>query len=99
MNTIDTALQFWTLTNAQHLELIRTIAGTDARVLGTAVDRTGEPVVGVAAIQPLGAGELHLLISLDTGRIVASETYTLTTNELFPAHTVISYTNWTTPLR
>lgn len=96
MQSIDSVNQFWTLTNAQHAEMLQAIAETeDVRVLGTTVDRAGRPVVGVSAILPRGGtAELHLLISVETGRIVGAETYTLKADSAFPANAVISYRMW-----
>lgn len=96
MQAIDSANQFWTLTNAQHAEMLQAIAETeDVRVLGTTVDRAGRPVVGISALLPRGGtAELHLLISVETGRIVGSETYTLKADSAFPADAVISYRMW-----
>lgn len=95
MNAAETALQYWTLTNDQHQALLRAILrADDARLLGSATDRAGRPIAGIAATLPSGSAELHLLVSQDTGRIVGAETYTLKADPPFPADAIISYRIW-----
>ncbi|WP_127473640.1 hypothetical protein [Microbacterium sulfonylureivorans] len=95
MNATETALQYWTLTNDQHQALLQAILRTDdARLLGSATDRAGRPIAGIAATLPSGSAELHLLVSQDTGRIVGAETYTLEADHPFPANAIVSYRIW-----
>jgi hypothetical protein len=95
MNAIDTVMEYWTLTDQQHAAMLTAILQTDdARLLGSATDRAGRPVAGIAATLPSGTAELHLLVSQDTGRIVGAETYTTEADAPFPADAIISYRIW-----
>lgn len=94
MNVAQTAMEFWTLTNGQHAEILRLLLATeDARVLGSAVDRVGRPVVGLAATRARGP-ELHLLVSQTTGRVVGFETIATEADDPIPEGAVISYRLW-----
>ncbi len=92
LDSIETLMQTWTLTNAQHAALLQIVADTPGiDVLGATTDRAGRPVIGISATNPRGPSELHLFISRDTGRIVGSETYTTAADGPFPADAIISY--------
>ncbi|MEU4015580.1 hypothetical protein AB0E56_09960 [Microbacterium sp. NPDC028030] len=90
-----TILDQWTLTDAQHRELLLLLeeaGGGDA--LGTSTDRLGRAVTGVRVQSPDGAVSDLVLVSRDTGRIVGVERTVLTADELFPAGAIISYQMW-----
>ena len=97
---VDSAFQFWTLTNAQHAAILQLIeqAG-DAEVAGTGVDRMGRAVIALKVTNPHVEGtDFLLLISSDTGRIVGIETILTkpTTKPALPAGAVVAYTLWET---
>jgi hypothetical protein len=90
-----TALDQWTLTDAQHQELLLMLeesGGGDA--LGTTTDRLGRAVTGIRVSSPDGAVSDLVLVSRDTGRIVGVERTVLKADELFPAGAIISYRMW-----
>lgn len=90
-----TALDQWTLTDAQHQELLLMLeesGGGDA--LGTTTDRLGRAVTGVRVSSPDGAVSDLVLVSRDTGRIVGVERTVLKADEVFPAGAIISYRMW-----
>ncbi|PVE92073.1 hypothetical protein [Microbacterium sp. TPD7012] len=89
------ALQQWTLTNAQHAELLSLLeeAG-DGVALGTSTDRLGRPVAGIRVQSPDGAASDLILISRETGRIVGVERTVLIADEVFDAGAIISYEMW-----
>ncbi|KJQ55542.1 hypothetical protein [Microbacterium sp. SA39] len=85
----------WTLTNAQHRELLVLLedaGGGDA--LGTSTDRLGRPVTGIRTLSPDGAVSDLVLVSLDTGRIVGVERTVLKADEVYPAGAIVSYSLW-----
>lgn len=93
---VQTLLSEWTLTTAQHADLLDALTEYDSlRLLGTSIDRLGRDVIGIAA-PASGDREVTLLISLDTGRIVGAEDTVLGQNDALgvPAGTVISYSLW-----
>ncbi|GAA5031150.1 hypothetical protein ACFQRL_10695 [Microbacterium fluvii] len=88
----ESALQQWTLTDAQHAQLLRALLATDdVRVLGSGVDRTGRAVVGLSVVQPEGFVEMRMLVSQESGRIVGFEVVALEANPQLPVDTVLSY--------
>lgn len=94
--TATTALlEQWTLTNAQHSELLALIeeaGGVDA--LGTSTDRLGRPVVGMRMISRDGAASDVVLVSAETGRIVGLETTALKDVTAAPVGAVTGYRMW-----
>ncbi|MDQ1175638.1 hypothetical protein [Microbacterium sp. SORGH_AS_0421] len=88
----------WTLTGAQQAALLEVVAQAPGlRVVGTAFDRLGRPVVGLAAVPSgLTTSEATLLLSADTGRIVGFESELLADNEnlKLPAGSITDYTLW-----
>jgi hypothetical protein len=94
---MHTLLNEWTLTNEQHSALIGELLRYDnITVLGTATDRLGRAVVGLAGPSSRPGQRTTLLISETSGRIVGVETAVVEDDELLtvPAGTVISYTLW-----
>ncbi|MFK3678932.1 hypothetical protein ACI2IP_14470 [Microbacterium sp. NPDC090218] len=90
-----TALDQWTLTDAQHQELLLMLeesGGGDA--LGTTTDRLGRSVTGVRVTSADGAVSDLVLVSRDTGRIVGVERTVLKADDVFPAGAIISYRMW-----
>jgi len=88
----------WTLTGPQQAALLEVVAQAPGlRVVGTAFDRLGRPVVGLAAVPSgLTTSEATLLLSADTGRIVGFESELLADNEVLklPAGSITDYTLW-----
>lgn len=85
----------WTLTNAQHGELLRIFEDAGGgQPLGTTTDRLGRPVSGIRVPSPDGAWSDVILVSRDTGRIVGVERTVLVADELFAAGSIISYQLW-----
>ena len=85
----------WTLTNAQHRELLSLLEGTGEGVaLGDSTDRLGRPVAGIQFLTPDEGAKDVVLVSLDTGRIVGVERTAITADEVFPAGAIISYRMW-----
>ncbi|WP_241160428.1 hypothetical protein [Microbacterium sp. Y-01] len=94
-SAFTTALDQWTLTDAQHRELLLLMedaGGGDA--LGDTTDRLGRPVSGIRFTAPDGAFSDVVLVSLDTGRIVGVERTVLEADDVYPAGAVISYRMW-----
>jgi hypothetical protein len=85
----------WTLTNAQHRELLLLLEDAGGgQALGTTTDRLGRPVTGIRVQSPDGAVSDVVLVSRDTGRIVGVERTVLIADELFAAGSIISYQMW-----
>lgn len=85
----------WTLTNAQHRELLLLLEEAGGgQALGTTTDRLGRPVDGIRVQSPDGAVSDVVLVSRDTGRIVGVERTVLIADELFAAGSIISYQMW-----
>ncbi|SIT71526.1 hypothetical protein [Microbacterium sp. RU33B] len=88
---------WWTLTDAQEaniLEALRDYPGIELR--GVTQDRGGRDVFALSAVTSAGLHEEMLLVSLDTGRIVGSETTYLGDDPEIPMapNTVMSYRLW-----
>lgn len=96
---IDMTMSYWTLTNQQHAILLRLLlTRDDVHVAGTGTDRAGRPVIGVSADSSRFPGSRRLLlISTDTGRIIAEEVLRTTPDGPLPAGSVMSYTLWGVP--
>ncbi|SDP09618.1 hypothetical protein SAMN04487788_2067 [Microbacterium testaceum StLB037] len=88
----------WTLTGPQQAALLEVVAQAPGlRVVGSAFDRLGRPVVGLAAVPSgLTTSEATLLLSADTGRIVGFESELLADNPnlKLPAGSITDYTLW-----
>jgi hypothetical protein len=85
----------WTLTNAQHAELLALVERSGgAQALGTSTDRLGRPVAGVRVISPDGLVSDDLLVSLETGRIVGVERTVLIDDGYVQAGAVTAYQMW-----
>ncbi|MBP3978634.1 hypothetical protein [Microbacterium sp. BLY] len=85
----------WTLTNAQHAELLALLEDAGgAEALGMSTDRLGRPVAGIRVISADGVVRDDLLVSRDTGRIVGLERTVLKDDGVFPAGAVVDYRMW-----
>lgn len=95
MEMILSAQLMWTLTDAQHTQLVHLLLATgDVRVLGESKDREGRRVVGLQApVTGLGTVDT-VLVSVSTGRIVGLESVAVKKNGLVPAGAVVSYRMW-----
>jgi hypothetical protein len=92
---LTSVLGQWTLTDAQHEELLLLIESAGgAEALGDATDRLGRDVTGLRVESPDGAVSDLVLVSRDTGRIVGVERTVLKADEVFPAGAIISYQMW-----
>lgn len=96
---VETAITWvlgqWTLTNAQHRELLVLLEEAGGgEALGTSTDRLGRPVAGIRIISPDGAVSDLVLVSLETGRIVGVERTVLEADEVYPAGAITSYSLW-----
>lgn len=88
-------LDQWTLTNAQHRELLALLEEAQGgEALGMTQDRLGREVNGVRVISPDGAASDLILVSRDTGRIVGVERTVLIADDVFAAGSIISYQMW-----
>jgi hypothetical protein len=97
-SAFTSVLQQWTLTNAQHAELLSVLGKAgDGDALGTSTDRLGRPVSGIRVQSPDGGVSDLILISLETGRIVGVERTVLIADEVFDAGAIISYEMWDVP--
>lgn len=94
-SAITWVLGQWTLTNAQHSELLVLLEEAGGgEALGTSTDRLGRPVTGIRILSPDGAVSDLVLVSLDTGRIIGVERTVLEADEVYPAGAIISYSMW-----
>lgn len=92
---MTTALDQWTLTDAQHEELLVLLAETGGgEALGTTTDRLGRPVAGIRVLSPDEAVSDLILVSRETGRIVGIERTVLKDDGVFSAGAIISYRMW-----
>ena len=88
-------LDQWTLTNAQHRELLGLLGEAQGgEALGVTKDRLGRDVSGVRVVSPDGAASDLILVSRDTGRIVGVERTVLIADEVYAAGSIISYRMW-----
>lgn len=96
LDFIGSAMQWWTFDNAQHSALIRLLfEQSNARVLGTGVDRAGREVVGITAESAAHPDiRTTLLISAQTGRIVGTESTRTAPDGDIPEGAVVAYTMW-----
>ncbi|QAY60412.1 hypothetical protein ET475_10715 [Microbacterium protaetiae] len=96
IDAIVNTFSYWTLTSEQQRVLLGVVlAESDVFVLGSTVDRADRDVIGVAADSSSFPGVRKiLLVSRDTGRIVAVEAQRTTEAYGIPAGSVISYTLW-----
>jgi hypothetical protein len=97
LRAVEDVLNHWTLTNAQQADLL-TVLGEypGLGLLGITEDRAGREVFGFSAVSADGDHEEVLLVSTETGRIVASETIYLDDAPEVPLPTgsVMSYQLW-----
>jgi hypothetical protein len=92
---LTSVLDQWTLTDAQHQELLLLLAEAGGgEALGDTTDRLGRAVTGVRVQSPDGAVSDLVLVSRDTGRIVGVERTVLKADDVFPAGAIISYQMW-----
>ncbi|KJL19744.1 hypothetical protein RN51_03090 [Microbacterium oxydans] len=88
-------LDQWTLTNAQHRELLSLFEEAQGgEALGMTKDRLGRDVNGIRVVSPDGAASDLILVSRDTGRIVGVERTVLIADDVFAAGSIISYQMW-----
>ena len=88
-------LDQWTLTNAQHRELLSLFEEAQGgEALGMTKDRLGRDVNGIRVVSPDGAASDLVLVSRDTGRIVGVERTVLIADDVFAAGSIISYQMW-----
>lgn len=94
---IVSALGEWTLTNAQHQQLISMLVNAEGVTsLGNSTDRVGRPVWGLEVTSSIHGTRDTLLISQQTGRIVGYETQAIAGSDLIPRGAIISYRIWDT---
>lgn len=99
MESIDSVLSLWTLTNPQHTALLQLLLDAgDLELLGSTHDRAGRHVLGLRAEPANFPGTARtLLISADTGRIVGIETTRTTDEPPLNANDVVAYKLWEVP--
>ncbi|MDF2506529.1 MAG: hypothetical protein K0Q52_388 [Microbacterium sp.] len=91
---IDGLMQYWTLSNAQHAELLEIlIDADDVEVLGATRDRLGRDVIGLQVSSTIPERTDTVFISRDTGRLVGVESELIEPRDGLPAG-VISYAMW-----
>lgn len=92
---ITSLIEQWTLTNAQHAELLSIVENTaGVEGLGIATDRLGRSVLGMRMVSGDGDASNVLLVSADTGRIVGLETIALRDVGGAPVGAVTGYRMW-----
>lgn len=92
---LTSTFDMWTLTNAQHREILSLLEATGEGVaLGDSTDRLGRPVAGIQFLAPDGGAKDVVLVSLETGRIVGVERTAIKADEVFPVGAIISYRMW-----
>lgn len=92
---VTAALDQWTLTDAQHEEMLLLLEEAGGgHALGATTDRLGRAVTGIRVQSPDGAVSDLILVSRDTGRIVGAERTVLIADDVFPAGAIISYRMW-----
>lgn len=95
MTSITSVFGQWTLTNAQHAELLALLEEAGgAQALGTSTDRLGRPVAGIRVIAPDGVVSDDVLVSLDTGRIVGVERTVLVDDGIVAPGSITDYRMW-----
>lgn len=95
MTAISSAIDQWTLTDAQQSEMVRLLGDAEGvSALGSATDRLGRAVTGLRVVSPDGGVSDVLLLSADTGRIVGSERTALTDLDTVPTGAVVGYRMW-----
>jgi hypothetical protein len=94
-SAFTSAFDMWTLTNAQHREILSLLEATgDGVALGDTTDRLGRPVAGIQFLTPDKGAKDVVLVSLETGRIVGVERTAIEADEVFPVGAIISYRMW-----
>lgn len=96
IESIDSAMGLWTLTNHQHAGLLQLLLDAgDLELLGATTDRLGRQVVGLRAEPASFPGTARvLLVSMETGRIVGIETVRTTDEPPLKAGDVVAYNLW-----
>ncbi|MFJ2552880.1 hypothetical protein [Microbacterium sp. NPDC087591] len=94
-SAFTSTFDMWTLTNAQHRELLSLLAETgDGVALGDTTDRLGRPVAGIQFLTPDKGAKDVVLVSLETGRIVGVERTAIEADDVYPVGAIISYRMW-----
>lgn len=96
INAIQTVMDWWTLTDQQHVSLLEILVEHgSARLLGTTTDRAGRSVFAIEGDSRVNPQVRNvLLVSADTGRIIGAESTRVVADESLPAGSVVSYTMW-----
>lgn len=87
-------MQYWTLSDEQHATLLRLLVDAgDVQVLGETTDRLGRDVIGLRVASTTPERVEAVLVSVETGRIVGTESELVKPLDTLPVG-VISYTMW-----
>ncbi|WP_243225834.1 hypothetical protein [Microbacterium sp. CIAB417] len=90
-----TALDQWTLTDAQHAAMLEMLRDEDGvRGLGASTDRLGRPVYALNVPDSGDGTEETVLISTETGRIVGVESEQGAKDGIIPEGAVVMYNLW-----
>lgn len=99
LRAVGDLLAWWTLTDVQEARILDALRAYPEIVFrGTTHDRAGREVFALSAVTGSGLHEEVLLVSLDTGRVIGSETTYLGDDPEIPMspNTVMSYRLWGT---
>ena len=95
VDAVVTALDQWTLTDAQHAVLLEMLQAEEGiHVLGASTDRLGRPVYALSVPAAGDGTDETVLISSDSGRIVGVESEQASSDGIIPAGAVVMYTLW-----
>ncbi|HWV48545.1 MAG TPA: hypothetical protein VN035_03730, partial [Microbacterium sp.] len=95
VDSLVTALDQWTLTDAQHAVLLEMLKAEDGvSVLGASTDRLGRPVYALSVPAAGDGTDETVLISTESGRIVGVETEQASADGIIPEGAVVMYNLW-----
>lgn len=95
VDSVVTALDQWTLTDAQHAVLLEMLDAEDGvSVLGESTDRLGRPVYALSVPASADGTDETVLISTESGRIVGVESEQGSADGIIPEGAVVMYDLW-----
>lgn len=95
VDSVVTALDQWTLTDAQHAVMLEMLDAEDGvSVLGESTDRLGRSVYALSVPASGDGTDETVLISAESGRIVGVESEQATADGIIPDGAVVMYNLW-----
>ncbi|MFB7250902.1 hypothetical protein [Microbacterium sp. NPDC056234] len=95
VDSVVTALDQWTLTDAQHAVLLEMLDAEDGvSVLGESTDRLGRDVYALSVPASGDGTDETVLVSSESGRIVGVESEQASADGIIPEGAVIMYNLW-----